>query len=92
MLPDSGTMIRQLDGQLVSRGSGLVTYDVGDMYPSIDHDAAIIQCAAATGGPMHIMVEQLLKFVVSNVYCQRNGITCQPTSGIAMGTALALPE
>jgi len=35
VLPDSRSMIRQLDGQLVSMDSILVTYDVVDMYPSI---------------------------------------------------------
>lgn len=91
VLPDSRTMIRQLDGQLVSRDSVLVTYDVVDMYPSIDNDTAIIQCAAATAGPMRMMVEQLLRFVLSNMYCQRNDITYQQTSGVVMGTACAPP-
>jgi len=38
-----------------------------------------------------MMVEQLLRFVLANMYCQKDGTTYQQTSGVAMGTACAPP-
>ena len=91
VLPDSRTMIRQLDGVQVARNSILVSFDVVDMYPSIDIDAAATSCAAAVPAPLRMMVHQFLQFVLHNMYCQRNGVVYQQTSGVTMGTACAPP-
>lgn len=91
VLPDSRTLIKQLDNVAVASNSILVTFDVEDMYPSIDSAAAILHCAAAAPGSARMLVEQLLQFVLSNTFCQRGGVVYQQTSGVTMGTACAPP-
>jgi hypothetical protein len=67
ILPDSRTLIRSLDGVSVPRDSILVTYDVVDMYPSINR-AAAVTAAAATVPARHIsMVLDMAKFVLENM-------------------------
>jgi hypothetical protein len=91
VLPDSRTLIRQLDGVRVARDSILVTYDVVDMYPSIDKAAAVRAAAASVPARQRGMVEEMASFVLDNTYCTRDGIVYQQTAGVAMGTACAPP-
>jgi hypothetical protein len=91
VLPDSRTLIRSLDGACVPRDSILVTYDVVDMYPSIDRAAAVAAAAATVPARQRSMVLDMAAFVLKQMYCQRDGTVYQQTAGVAMGTACAPP-
>ena len=75
VLPDSRTLVRELEGSTVGRNAFLVTFDVDSMYPSIDNAGAVPACAhaAAQCGYHGGMVDALLSFVMQNGYCQFDG-------------------
>ena len=45
VLPNSTTLVKLLESSVVSADAYLVTFDIENMYPSIDNDAAIEACA-----------------------------------------------
>jgi hypothetical protein len=90
VLPDSRTLIRKLEGVQVPRTALLVTFDVVDMYPSINNAEAIQ--AACRVSPAHLRgaVQDMLHFVMDNSYCERRG-QYYKQHGTAMGTSCAPP-
>lgn len=76
---------------MVSADAYLVTFDVENMYPSIDNAAAIEACTQAVSHADRGMVEALLSFVMQNAYCQNNGRFYLQEQGTAMGTNVAPP-
>ena len=95
VLPDSRALVKLLEQSVVSADAYLVTFDVENMYPSIDNAAAIEACTQAVShadrGPSPGMVEDLLSFVMQNAYCQDNGRFYLQEQGTAMGTNVAPP-
>ena len=93
VLPDSKTLVRQLEQSTVTRDAFLVTFDVESMYPSIDNATAIAACAEAASdcGYHGGMVQDLLTFVMQHGYCQFNGSFYKQVKGTVMGTPVAPP-
>ena len=91
VLPDSRTLVRQLEGKTVARHSILVTFDVVEMYPSIDSEKAARAGAAAAAAPQRSMVYEMLSFVLGNSFLQRGGRVYKQSSGVIMGTSCAPP-
>lgn len=91
VLPDSTTLVRLLESSVVSADAFLVTFDVENMYPSIDNDAAIDACTRAVTTHDRGMIEALLTFVMKNGYCENAGRLYQQVSGTVMGTNVAPP-
>lgn len=90
VLPNSTTLVKLLESSVVSADAYLVTFDIENMYPSIDNDAAIEACAQAV--PHHRgMVHELLSFVMKHGYCQNNGKFFQQVYGTVTGTNVAPP-
>jgi hypothetical protein len=91
VLPDSIALVRLLEEKVVSADAFLVTFDVENMYPSIDNDAAIEACTRAVSTHDRGMIEALLTFVMKNGYCQQGDKCFKQVSGTVMGTNVAPP-
>jgi hypothetical protein len=93
VLPDSKTMVRELEGSRVGRDAFSVTFDTESMYPSIDNAEAVPACtkAAAQCGYHGGMVDALLSFVMQHGYCQFDGRYYKQAQGTVMGTPVAPP-
>lgn len=91
VLPDSITLVRLLEQTTVSKDAFLVTFDVENMYPSIDNAAAINACTQVVTDVDRNLVHELLSFVMLNAYCQNNGQYSRQLKGTAMGTNVAPP-
>ena len=91
VLPNSTTLVKLLESSVVSADAYLVTFDIENMYPSIDNDAAVEACAHAV--PTHIrgVVFDLLSFVMKHGYCQNQGKFYQQIFGTVTGTNVAPP-
>lgn len=90
VLPNSTTLVKLLESSVVAADSFLVTFDIENMYPSIDNAAAIEACAQAV--PQHRgMVHALLSFVMEHGYCQRDGRFFHQVYGTVTGTNVAPP-
>jgi hypothetical protein len=90
VLPNSTTLVKLLESSVVSANAYLVTFDIENMYPSIDNDAAIEACAQAA--PDHRgMIHELLSFVMKQGYCQNNGKFFHQVYGTVTGTNVAPP-
>jgi hypothetical protein len=90
VLPNSTTLVKLLESSVVSADAYLVTFDIENMYPSIDNDAAIEACARAVSTNRG-MVHELLSFVMKHGYCQNNGKFYQQVYGTVTGTNVAPP-
>lgn len=93
VLRDSKSLVTLLESASVSRQAYLVTFDVENMYPSIDNRAAIDACAQAAHrcGTNGGMVTTMLDLIMLNGYCQAEGLYYQQISGTVMGTPVAPP-
>lgn len=90
VLPDSRTLIRQLEGVQVPCSALLVTFDVVDMYPSINNSAAIKAAAVVVPGTLRGVVHEFLHLIMDNSYCIRDRQLYKQL-GTAMGTSCAPP-
>lgn len=90
VLPNSTALVKLLETSVVSADAYLVTFDIENMYPSIDNAAAIEACAQAVPYKRG-MVEALLQFVMHNGYCQNHGRYFHQHSGTVTGTNVAPP-
>lgn len=93
VLRDSKSLVTLLESASVSRQAFLVTFDVENMYPSIDNRAAIDACAQAAHrcGTHGGMVTAMLDLIMLNGYCQADGAYYQQIYGTVMGTPVAPP-
>ena len=90
VLPNSTTLVKLLESSVVSAEAYLVTFDIENMYPCIDNDAAIEACTGAVPSQRG-MVHELLSFVMHNGYCQNRGRYFKQVKGTVTGTNVAPP-
>jgi hypothetical protein len=95
ILKDTPSFIRAVEGRLFPAGSFLMSFDVENMYGSMDISEtvsrvmAVIRKEGRMPQEKSTLLKSLLKFVLRNNYVGYRGHTFHQKSGIAMGTPMA---
>jgi len=76
VLPDSRTLIRSLDGALVSAAVSWSRLMWKTCTPPLTMPELYANVQQRCPGPMRMLVEQFLQFVLGNMFCQRDGTMC----------------
>jgi hypothetical protein len=91
VLPDSRTLIVDLESTLVARDSLLVSFDVESMYPNVDVNLAVTACMQIMPPHLRPLVRVLLSWVMHGNYFQFEGKVYHQIQGGAMGTPCMPP-